>query len=546
MNYTKNKNYFNSKFKNKIDSLESDFVKKWFESEIFKKYNEIEKEYLKQKNSYASISKSHGLKILLWLFIILITLGIALVWIKPKWSKSSNQKQNAKKSFNEKVKEKIRIHKEISLSYEFDRHFEKLESLLEYKKIGPITNDIVKMLNGYSIFDLKINNETNPWNSSWGIVKKNKIIISASSQNHVKTVKTYSGSITIGAGKSRRTIYAHYQHPAYSVEIQDKKYMFMKDCSNLEFSFKKQHYFKKFFKNDNRLENKEFDNQFSWNRNDEVQFRMIFTPLMQERYLNEFYANNSNVLDEDKYFKIKTFLSNDYIGTSNTWLYNSVKKIMIDFVNEPDRTLNDLLSSYMSIVSKNIEYEYKNMKYAYAIPFIQSVNDNVIIQRILDLKREYEPGNIFYILSQIIKTDLYRVDVDPFYKLKETNIIDDISISTIEVLTYKIVNKTIYIFESGYEVPVDYDDYIPKKLFLNIYYTFINNFDDFYRPLTIGEYIEEPKFKDAKILESIINYEANSSIKTYIQDGYLVALDYSGNENVKEIFDYINKIKKMY
>ena len=121
-----------------------------------------------------------------------------------------------------------------------------------------------------------------------------------SMQEAVTTMRTYTGSIVVtvrhGEEHSFVTLTASYVHPFSDVIIYPNRYYaYMHACERLNFTFGKERKLKFLASKKNRLENDEFSKAFVFDYNDEIQYRMIFTPHKQEMMMNEYQLNKNKL-----------------------------------------------------------------------------------------------------------------------------------------------------------------------------------------------------------------------------------------------------------
>lgn len=480
-------------FKEKIEKIDKEFENKWVLPEILNSYNEI-KTSLNNLNNVTSLE------------------------------------------YRRKIQELKVVYTKIIGSYVFDEYFEKVYGLLEYKQMGPISNEFLKLLKSQGIFDLSINDANNTGSSSWGIWKGNKIVLSMSTQKLIFDEQDIESVKKIGV---RKTYLISKPLSTY----ENKKWLYLEDLDNLELNFNKDYYgeiIKLNLKNKRSyLENDSFNKYFNWNKNNEVQFRMIFTPYAQEIYLTEAlnnmkYYGEFNVLPEDRLLKIKTFFANEFIYYGKNMLYKETSRIFNEFIDN-FYEIDWLIKNYKELVFNVVYNEFKGIKYLYLLPFFESVDNKTIINKALKIKRNTQKWDVFYIINNIIRKTLFTIDTNEFYILDNQKMINDITIANVIIHTYE--------WNSSSSV----NPYWPKEKNMKISYCLIDNKDIFFRPLDFGQYVEKPKDIDLNVLK-VIQLALKENIEIYIQDGFIVAKQKNLNIFIDDIklVGYVKLIQKHY
>ncbi len=502
------KKIFNRLYDNKIKKIDQDFADKWIEKELLeeyraqrRKYNEISKE----KNDFYENNKLGRYKF--WLFLSFIAFVIPYFFVRKKYNKLVEQYEKFDIELLKLEIEMVDVHKKMIASYSFDRYYEKISSLLEYENKGPVTNGLLNSLKSMGVYDMRINDEQNPSSSSWGIFKGNKIILSPSKQM--------------------------FNADSSNVNFSNNKYVYLEDFGGLEFNF--QNKFKQEGKID--LENKGFDDDFWW-RNDDVKFRAFFTPLAQENYLKEInYTYWDEIPKEDRYLKVSNFFTNEYTWESKTILYKKTAKLFREFVNNPISSFKELTKKYSRLVKNLLYSEFNNMKYLYVFPFFESVNHTNIIKKLEKQKEEFNSWDIFYIFDEIIKEYSDDNFINTGRRLLNYDLTQGVGTGTIEERVVKrIGTRTAF-----------YVELKPTKKYIVISYLHIKNKKEFYRPFKVGQYLEEPKLNNKRVIELIME-AAKENINIYIKDGFVVAYLKSNKSfdlKVKSV-DFLKQIKKEY
>ncbi len=545
------KTYFDEIFKEKIDRIYQEFSNEWDQQSFISDFDLAQQSVSKNKKN---LKGKYSLPFLVFYAIFVFPISIALLIFPVYWAikyfrKILAERKVFKNNLDNSFNEKLGIQQQILTSDIFEKYYLKINELLEYQKIGPLTNELVTLLKDQSLFNLSVDRNSNPWESSWGIYKKNKLILTMSNQSFEMVNVRYTGSISvsyrIGDKTYYKTITAEYIHPAPSIKKQIKRFLYTNNCANLVFNYgdKSKSIFSKKVKRD-PLENKEFDKKFSWSRNDEVQFRMIFTPLMQERYLNEYYANNKNLGDEDLYFKEADYISNEFKGAWTVRKLNlKVISLFQDFFFNHEAKIEDFKLGYFNILYEWFINQYKQMKYLYFIPFVESINDVNLVNRALSMQLKNQESFVFYIISTIIGKNIFKIDVEPFFRIISTSNKNGIECAQVQIVTFRKVQKTKYVFSEGHSVPVDYIDYQKAIKEVSIYYSFTNR-NAFYRPFVHGKnFLSNCRNITNDVLNVLNETKDKTDRDILIQDGFIVAYEVDGTLSNELLMEKIKEVK---
>jgi hypothetical protein len=138
-------------------------------------------------------------------------------------------------------------------------------------------------------------------------------------------------------------------------------------CFNNLKTFKNVKKAQKFFTKNKKMfpmENKEFDALFPCERNDEQQFRTLFTPLAQEEMVklqkvkNDYSFIKINELNE---IYSDSFNSNEsFINTDNIKQYYDYEKVRSDFLNFGDTYFKAIYFMFAPILTIPLYQQHKN------------------------------------------------------------------------------------------------------------------------------------------------------------------------------------------
>lgn len=473
----------------KYETIYNETNNKWVEHLLVNIYTDAHKNYENTKNDY---KKNHKHFFYYFFCCIVLPLSCLLIipayWAFKKFKELKTNKNNLIQKIEEAKKEKIKAHYDIVSQMNILEIIDSFKGIINYQHKGPIPLKLIEEMQSLSLFDFNLYDDTvNPYSTSWGIFD-DKIVIHGSKQKHHSYMKTYTGSKTVtysytnSKGEritSSTIVSASYNHPAHSIFDERHTFAFMESCSNLEFSFegKKSIFSKSHNKKNNYspLENSEFEKKFKWNRTDDVQFRMIFTPYTQEKFLDEL-GKQKDIPPELDWEKTASFIYNDYPTTQFSYMIErNINKTISDFLNDADKDLEILKKSIFESIIFYYHNLYKNMNYMFLTTIMSSENHKTIINAINKSDNWISDTNNYFfahnILSEFLDHNIILKNTNCFNSMidsKVSNISNtNVYHSKMNGLSYEIIPKIIYIPtycpEAGYsvDVPVNYDDYIP-------------------------------------------------------------------------------------
>lgn len=205
------------------------------------------------------------------------------------------------------------------------------------------------------------------------------------------------------------------------------------------------------------MANEEFDALFqALNRDNEVDFRLLFTPIGQRNMLN--LLKNKNFGDDFSFKKIKK-LNN--ITNDKNWILNidksyykdfSYDKIYEKFFNINTKYFENFYRIFLPILSIPVYHQHKSLDYIYD----KTYNFN------------YNPYTSEFIANMIGQNYFCHIDTVTPAILKTKTIKSEKDIDFIEVnsKSYKTITRTTYVPRTAgngrtYQVPVNWIEYIP-------------------------------------------------------------------------------------
>ena len=541
MLFTNKENIKNSGFwhKNILPQFEAKYIEiksKIFDQDTIDQTNYLEKEILFSTDKYKkNFSKSKYFLSIISVIFSIILLFIPFYWSFNWFKKLNNEKTKYQLEIKEKIKDKLLFHQKIIKSFDFDVFFNHFNGIIEYQHMGPIPNLLIDEIKSLTFFDLENTNESNTYLSSWGILDKNKIVIHNSNQSLIKYFATYTGSGTIYYTNSKgetesEVVYADYTHPAFRIEKSRKSYFFMSSCSNLEFYFENKSnslLTKKFNKKNNYppLENSEFDTKYNWIRNDDLQFRMLFTPYAQEMFLKE--DNKSNSFKTLKWKKQNSFIYNEFENSNISLIWkNNLEKIIFYFLQDKKSTIESFSNDLFQSVVDYYYNLYQSLNYSWLTTLLPSEDHSLIINKVLDSKNNVNSQNwhLFFhnVLSEIFKEQIIQIHTECFNEIEKIELFNNVNNFVIykakmKGTSFRIDKKTTYItkFSSkgSINIPVEYNDYIPYNDYGYIYGCFLskdNNLIFINDKFGIKNNIENPKM--ISILNQLVELECRIAI----------------------------------
>lgn len=187
--------------------------------------------------------------------------------IKKKYNELKSKYNYISNELNIVANEKILIHRNILKLDIYKIYFQEIFSILKISNQGLLNNKIINLLkieNDF-IFDENIN----PFDITWSIYDKNKILVTLIKQYHEVKLKTYTGSLIIKENINKnetRTIHASYSHPKPYIWTESKTNLFIDKLNDLKFQYNclsKINIFKN-NKSYQPFENSNFEKSFNW------------------------------------------------------------------------------------------------------------------------------------------------------------------------------------------------------------------------------------------------------------------------------------------
>lgn len=482
----------------------------WVDHLLINIYTDVEKSYIESKNTY---KKNHNKFFYYFFCCVILPLSFLLLipayFTYKKYKNLKSTKDKLLNDINKAANEKLKVHLDIVSKIDVIGIINSFKDIIKYEHQGPIPYKLIDEMQNLSLFDISQYNEnTNPYSTSWGIFD-NKIVIHAGRQIHHTFNKEYTGSKTISytdIDSDGNTVYksdvvtATYTHPAHDVINSRKTFSFMESCSELEFCFAGKNnllFRNKHNKKNNYspLENSDFEKKFKWYRNNDVQFRMIFTPYAQEKFLEEL-GKDKDVPIELQWEKTASFIYNDFETVVFDYVIErNIALTINEFLINPDQNLELLKESIFNSITNYYFNLYKNMNYMFLTTIMSSENHKTIIDVVQRSKEKIKESSNYFFAHNILNEFLNEIIISGSLKCFNTlvdsksKILNDINViqTTMQGLNYDIVRKTIYIpTYSAFagrtvDVPVDYDDYIPKEANGYLTYFYIDTDKYFYK-----------------------------------------------------------------
>ncbi len=502
--------YWNEQIFPKFESIFKETNAQWVSHECLNIANDAKVNYQSALNDWKNHNNKHLISFFkfLWVFSIFPCLGIPLYWVNKKYKNLKKEKSYWDNVLEEAKKKKLDIHNQIISKLNINEIFNKFSGIIKYQHQGAIPSVLVEEMQSNSFFDLKAySKHYNPYISSWGIFD-NKIVINASKQFHDEYMETYTGSIQVpytyhdSEGKSMtgyETVVATYSHPAHNIYNNQRTFSFMQSCSNLEFYFSGEsnaHETKKF---DNKnhyaaLENKEFNKKFNWTRNDDAQFRMVFTPYAQETFLKE-VGKTKEINNALRWSKHATFIQNDYATSDFSFLWDkSLYGIFFEYINNVEENTDDLIARLYQSILNYYFHIFQSLNYMFLTTIMSSEDHSSIIHNVENHKHIEENNQLFFahnVLNDLLGVNIIVKDTDCFHTLKNTELLEELVdtneglyFSQFEGLTFTKNNCVKYVTamsRSGIvQVPVNYIDFVPATAEGFVAYTFIPKCENFF------------------------------------------------------------------
>lgn len=555
-NKQKNENYWNQELLPKFINIFNEKKENLIHPDLINEYIEVEKQLNHSKDNFKKqFSNFKYCLSFICLFLSAILLFIPFYW-SYNWNKSLKKlKKQHIKEIKTNEKNKLKIHEKIVYNLDLLNFYKSFESIMNYKHMGPINPSIIDRLNNFQFNPKKIKGiKSNSFLTSWGIFNNNKIVIHKSQQTLSKFLKQYHGSIDVVVNEKTNetvTISATYSHIAYSIEHYFKTYGYTQSCQNLEFYFdslSSKNSSEKFNKKHaySPLENPEFESKFNWKRNDEIQFRMFFTPLTQENYLKQ--INSSKVPPYLRWNKSLSYISSDYDEIAKFSWYSMFDEVVSLFLNDSKIDCKNFKRMLFSNFVENQKRIYKSLNFMYLISILESEDQKTIINEMIKDKRiDKNNLNLFFysILNEFFdKEKIIEIDTDCYNEIQQIESIDDTLFrAKIKGTSFQIEKMIKNVPEMGPNgiviVPVPYDNYIPFSNHIYLYSCFVKKELEYsnFKP-----YKQQTNIKDKQILELINEIEKNGTIviKNNII-AILVRKNVDISDKVKNLILFINK-----
>lgn len=493
--------------------------------------------------------------VLWWILCIFgFLLIIPAYWLVKKIKQLRKNKKELLDNISEKEKKLLDVRKEIAKNIDVLAINKLGQDVIRYQFKGPIPEELIQYMQSLSLDSIAQNPNQNTYKTSWGIFE-DKIVIHAHEQDHICYNKTYSNSVTVSYrdGDTTRSeiVSASITKPAYKVTTQNNTFAFMTSCSNLEFTLegvKRRLIDMNFNKKNNYspMDNKIFEDKTKWIRNDETQFRMIFTPWTQETFVKE--TNKcKNITSEWEWAKTGAYLYNEFRTDAHvvgkiSYFYNSIQK----FITSPRFTRQELINAINESIKKYFHDIYKSMNFMWATTIMPSENHQFIIKSIND-KFSIGESNLSLIAHKLLASyhnyNIAGANMETFPKLYSVNTRNiggyNFYESCFKTKSYEIVRKVENVVRyaslanKSVVIPIWYDDYIPLESWTSIWFAYI--------PSSICHYKFGNKLisnvSHTKLLDLLTsnNIQYNNGFLSFNKNSNI-------NDNVlQEIIDLINK-----
>lgn len=540
---------WNDFFANKIKAIEEKYNNSWVSNELHSQYEHIKGKYNKVQNEFNYFDS----KLKKWKYFFL---PLTLWTKKKKYNEIKNSYSKIVEEFLDVKNEKIKLHELICNSDVFGNFFNDIFSIFKVQYEGMPNTYLIEKLN--LVEDFKYSDFVNPSYSSWFIYDKNKILVDLSKQRFNVVMREYTGSKTIKIGDEYVTITATYQHPEPQIWSESKTYLFVNELNKLDFFYRglDPKFFRKARLNKDEVpfENNDFEKTFDWTRTNEQQMRMLFTPLAQETYIEEVKSYNDNgkikfVKEEDQYKKEKNFLFNLNPEKSFVKFSLEIKKIFLEFITNSEYEFNKFINDFKDFCLNWIYNFFQNTKYLYMFEsFVSSIDQSYLISEIKKHNSYDESSTAFFVLSRIIRKNIVYGFTKTFRRLISLENINDIYIASFNNFAYNRTSKTIYVYESGVDVPVNYYDYDKIEKDIQFCYSFLKeNNNDFFRPIDKlnRSLFEINKFKNIKVKE-LCEQALKEGIEIYIENNIISAIAINETININDLVVAIKRIKELY
>lgn len=550
---------FKEPYKKLFDQFETNILKlpsylKYLDSQ--KKYNEAVKDYKTKHSPF-----KYGFIIFCLFFS---WLGFIILWFKnyDYYKKLKANKLALLKQVDEAKQVCLAASEAYAKEIDINDFIKGIYDLLKYQEVGPINQYLYHAIMQNSGLDLTCNDTINPYQSSWGIWDKNKIVFDMSMQEAATTMRTYTGSIVVpmrhGEEHSFVTLTASYVHPFSDVIIYPNRYYaYMHACERLNFTFGKERKLKFLASKKKRLENDEFSKAFVFDYNDEIQYRMIFTPHKQEMIMNEYQLNKNKLPSEDELNKSGPYLYTNYSTFANLeTLTKQANELLAKFRTNADFDIFNYLNKLESVIYDSLEDLFKALKHLFTTPIMYSENHRTIINNALN-NHKYEAYLPHYVLNRIIREEIIHYDSPCFNKIVSDTTIKlsnaELHRCIMDGLSYQHESRVIYLppdFHAkgvGHQlVPVHYIETVPYHDQMMFYYAPLVTTQTRSTAAAIEEILNKLTNTSQKNLNEIISEANSKNIIFYLKENFIVAKVASNkNYNEDEIKTYFQNIIKI-
>lgn len=437
--------------------------------------------------------------------------------------------------------------------------------LLKFQEVGPINQYLYHNIMENNGLDLTCSNTINPYQSSWGIWDKNKIVFNMNMQETITTMRTYTGSTVVSSTyddeNSITSLTATYDYPFSDVIIYHNRYFaYMHACERLNFKFNNESKLKSLTSKKQKLENDEFNRVFKFDYDDEIQYRMVFTPHKQEIMINEYQLNNK-ILLEDELNKSGPYLYTNYsTPTSLDTLIADANELLTKFKTNADFDILKYLKELGDVFYYGLQDLFKALKHLFTTPIMYSENHKTMINNALK-DYSYEFYLPHYILNKVIKEEIIHYDSPCFNEIKSNTTIklnkDELLYCCImDGLSYKHEPRVINLPPDSVNaggvghklIEVHYIETVPYHDQITFYYAPLITSQTRSTTLALEEILSQLTNAKQNKLDEIISEASSKDIIFYLKENFIAAKisnnrNYSQDE-IKTYFQDIIKILK--
>ena len=276
------------------------------------------------------------------------------------------------------------------------------------------------------------------------------------------------------------------------------------------------------------MANEEFDALFNaMDRNNEVQPRLLFTPLAQKNYLDIFehspYGDDFSFYKENKINQIEAENSQNWdfdTSPSHYWSF-SFAEIRENFISFNCNYFEHMYFSFLPLLAIPLYQQMMSTDYIYGNSYNYNYNDyttEMIANKMASALFTPEEADIRDNVRTLLKTSHYE-------RQEKSEIVQ------VDAYSYKTIKRVDYVpvragNDKVYDVPVEWEEYIP---------------------VTKREYIEvagvdspSDKFETIKELDYYQCSEANRD-RTFAYGHYLAGKIYGDNEPLSDLLEKIYK-----